>query len=84
MPNWQHIKFPALDENDKSLWPERYNTETLLKIKAAVGSYTWAGLYQQEPSPAEGGIIKRAWFKYYKAYPAKFDEIKKGSKIFFP
>jgi predicted phage terminase large subunit-like protein len=32
-------------------------------------------LYQQRPTPAEGDIFKRAWFKYYKVLPSKFDEV---------
>lgn len=34
-------------------------------IKVRVGSRTWASLYQGHPSPAEGGILKRAWWQYY-------------------
>ncbi|MCW5951967.1 MAG: phage terminase large subunit [Propionibacteriaceae bacterium] len=34
-------------------------------VKARAGSRTWAALYQGRPSPAEGGIIKRDWWRYY-------------------
>ncbi|MBE6147451.1 MAG: terminase [Firmicutes bacterium] len=30
------------------------------------GSRTWNALYQGEPTPDEGNIFKRKWFKYYK------------------
>jgi len=44
-------------------------------IRVARGSYRWAGLYQQRPSPPEGGLIKRDWFKRWTELPEKFDEV---------
>ncbi|MDM7924272.1 MAG: phage terminase large subunit, partial [Pyrinomonadaceae bacterium] len=32
------------------------------KIKESIGSYMFNALYQQSPSPEEGGIFKRPWF----------------------
>jgi predicted phage terminase large subunit-like protein len=29
------------------------------------GPYAWSALYQGHPSPADGGILKRDWFKIY-------------------
>ena len=34
-------------------------------IKRSVGPYVWASLYQGRPSPAEGGLFKRMWWRYY-------------------
>jgi predicted phage terminase large subunit-like protein len=34
-------------------------------IKVRVGSRTWASLYQGRPAPAEGGILKRDWWRQY-------------------
>lgn len=34
-------------------------------VKERAGSRTWNALYQGRPSPAEGGIIKRGWWRYY-------------------
>jgi predicted phage terminase large subunit-like protein len=34
-------------------------------IKIRVGSRTWASLYQGRPAPAEGGILKRGWWRTY-------------------
>lgn len=33
--------------------------------KRTAGSYAWSSLYQGHPSPADGGILKRAWFHFY-------------------
>ncbi len=59
------ISLPALAEDldplnrqpGEALWPARFDEVALAQIKAAVGSYVWGALYQQHPSPAEGGII---------------------------
>jgi predicted phage terminase large subunit-like protein len=45
------------------LCPERFNTEALERIKRRLGSYSFAALYQQRPSPLDGGLFKRSWFK---------------------
>jgi predicted phage terminase large subunit-like protein len=80
---WVVLRLPAIAEDedplgrepDKALWPEQYNEEALAAIKASVGSYVWAALYQQRPSPQEGEILKRSWWKFYRQAPAKFDEV---------
>lgn len=33
--------------------------------KKDLGPYVWAALCQQRPSPAEGGLFKRLWWRYY-------------------
>lgn len=38
------------------------------QIKIQAGSRDWQALYQGRPSPAEGGILKRAWWRRY-AHP---------------
>ncbi len=47
----------------EALCPERYNEEKLERIRRKLGSYSFSALYQQQPSPAEGGKFKRAWFR---------------------
>lgn len=44
------------------LCPERVNVEQLSSIKKALGSYGYAGQYQQSPAPRGGGMFKREWF----------------------
>lgn len=49
------------------LWPERFGQEEVDKIKANLNSeYKVAGQLQQRPAPAQGGIIKKVWFKWWK------------------
>lgn len=33
--------------------------------KTVLGSYNYAGQFQQRPAPAEGGIIQRSWFRVW-------------------
>ena len=79
---WRVVRFPAIAETDEAhrrigeaLHPDRYDLAKLAQIKAAVGSREWSALYQQRPSPAEGGLIKRNWWKFYRETPALFDEV---------
>lgn len=39
------------------------------RIKRNVGSYVWAALYQGAPSPAAGGLFKRAHLRYWSTLP---------------
>lgn len=68
---WEVINFPAIaEEHDvlgrkpgEALWPARYDEKALERIKNTIGPYWWSSLYQQRPSPLEGGMFKREWFK---------------------
>ncbi len=76
---WRVLNFPAVaEENDclgrepgDPLWPERFSKERLERIAAKIGPYWWAALYQQRPSPLEGGLLKRDWIQYYDLPPVQ-------------
>ncbi|MGB5134111.1 terminase [Synechococcus sp. CBW1002] len=55
IPDWR----PA----GEALCPERFPLPELLKIRARLGAYWWAALYQQRPSPASGSIFLRQWIR---------------------
>ena len=59
--NWEHLCLPALDENNKPLYPHKHTFEQLENIRQA-DSYTFAGQYMQTPAPDEGGEWKKDWF----------------------
>lgn len=59
---WEHIKIPALDENNDSIWEGELVLEDLLAMKAT-NPYYFAGQYMQEPAPIEGGMWKKDWFE---------------------
>ncbi len=39
-------------------------------IRKSVGEYVWASLYQGRPAPAEGGLFKRIWWRWYSITPS--------------
>lgn len=69
--SWEHLCLPALAlENDplgrkpgEALWPERYPAEVLEALKASKPPYWWAALYQGDPIPEGGGILKPDWWR---------------------
>jgi predicted phage terminase large subunit-like protein len=85
---WDVLRLPALAEEDDPLgrapdaplWPQRYDADALANIRQTVGSYWWAALYQQRPSPREGGLFKRAWFTLVDAVPVSAQRIRYWDK----
>lgn len=76
--DWETLTLPMVDDAGRILWPERYDAEEVANIRRAVGSRAWEALYQQRPTPADGAIFKKDWFRHrYKAneLPEKFDEL---------
>ncbi len=45
------------------LSPGRFSVTALAELQSDVGPTAWAAEYQGTPTPAEGGIIKVAWFR---------------------
>jgi predicted phage terminase large subunit-like protein len=85
---WIILNFPAIFEGiedhtvkedprqiGEALWPLKEDEETLAATKGTLGTYIFTAMYQGKPSPSEGTIFKRGWWKYYREKPAKFDEI---------
>lgn len=77
---WQVLNIPAQCEQAEDDPLERAPGEYMRSargrttrqwdaIKVRVGSRTWASLYQGHPSPTEGGILKRAWWRHYDQQP---------------
>jgi len=65
---WKILHFPAL-KNGEALWPGRYSANDLKQIRSSIGSRAFESLYQGNPTVAEGQIIKREWWKYYRERP---------------
>ena len=76
---WEVIKIPAwVDEPSSELlglpvgssyFPEWKSDKVLRtdenEIKASNGSRYWNALYMQDPTPEEGGLIKKRWIKHW-------------------
>ena len=82
---WEVIKFPAIaeqadvlgrSEGDPLFSPLLEETreeaiERWAQMKTSMGSYSWAALYQQRPSPAQGAVFDVGWWRYWTRDPAK-------------
>jgi len=44
----------------------RFGDKEISTYKRDLGTYGYAGQYQQRPAPPEGGIIKKTWFPWWK------------------
>ena len=67
------VILPAISPEGHALCPELMPLERLLEIKEGRGGEhegPFNALYQQDPKPAEGGVIKRAWWRYHRERPA--------------
>jgi hypothetical protein len=57
-PAWHQLVLPALDEQERPLWPERYSLEWYLQRRRQFEerglSYLWSSLYQCDPREAGG------------------------------
>lgn len=67
-------RLPFVDprkEEGELLWPEMMPAEHVAGLKGpnGLGAYGYAGQEQQRPSPEEGGIIKRDWWKRWTTLP---------------
>jgi predicted phage terminase large subunit-like protein len=65
---WEVLHLPAIKDN-QALWQDRYSLEDLKSIRSTVGGRAFESLYQGNPTIAEGNIIKREWWKYYRERP---------------
>lgn len=56
---WEVVEFPAIMPSGKSLWPEKWSLESLLRTKASLDPKYWTAQYMQDPSSDEAAIIAR-------------------------
>ena len=59
---WDLIEFPAILPSDNVLWPEFWNKDELLRVKASLSLSKWNAQWQQNPTAEEGAIIKKEWW----------------------
>lgn len=60
---------PRKDDGEL-MFPERFPESQVVELEETMGSYAVAGQLQQRPAPRGGGILKEAWFGYYRDCPA--------------
>ncbi len=59
---WEVVEFPAIMPSDEPLWPEFWNKDELLKVKASLSLGKWNAQWQQNPVSEETALIKREWW----------------------
>lgn len=57
-------------EEGDVLDPVRMPLPALARLKQDIGAFAFAGQYQQQPAPAEGGLFPRKCWNYYDALPS--------------
>ena len=77
---WEHLCLPLIATQDEHftiggqtferkegelLHPERMGETEVQSEKVAIGSYAFAGQYQQTPNPEGGGEFRKEWLQYY-------------------
>lgn len=66
---YEVFEFPAIlnegTDEEKSLWPEQWPLESLLRTKASMPAWQWNAQYQQNPTAQEAAIIKRDWIQWW-------------------
>jgi len=60
---WEVVEFPAIMPSGEPLWPEFWNKDELLKVKAALSVSKWNAQWQQDPTSEETAVIKREWWQ---------------------
>lgn len=81
LEDWTVLQLPAIAETEESvpigpgqvhvrkagdvLHPEREPLAVLESLQRALGSATFSAQYQQRPIPADGEVVRWAWFQRY-------------------
>jgi predicted phage terminase large subunit-like protein len=87
LDDWTHLNIPAIAPEDAIydlgrgrthrrakgavLHEARENQATLDHTRQTMGTLTFNSQYLQLPVPAEGNLIKAAWFRYYETPPER-------------
>ena len=73
---WVTLKFPAIAEDDEefrkkgeALWADEYSADILLDRKSRMPEKIWRSVYQQDARSAEGTILRRDAWGWYKELP---------------
>lgn len=53
-------------EEGELLQPARFDHAEVAQAKKDLGTYAYAGQHQQRPAPAEGGLFKAQWWRFWR------------------
>ena len=60
---WEVIEFPAILPSGNPLWPEFWDKNELLGVKASLSPVKWNAQWQQNPTSEQVALIKRDWWR---------------------
>ena len=88
---WEHLRLPAIAEESEqfrltngkivgrkageALHPGREPLKVLEGLRHAIGAYDFAGQYQQDPAPREGGLVHTDHFPRQSPENVRFDMV---------
>ena len=62
---WEVVEFPAIMPSGEPLWPEFWEKDELLKVKASLSVGKWNAQWQQNPTSEETAVVKRDWWRVW-------------------
>ena len=77
--SYEKLIYPALDEENNPLWPDRWPLEVLAARRQEIGPIMWSAQYLCNPTPIEGGVLKGEWLHYW--HPTNEDPAKRIYKL---
>lgn len=75
-PAFRQIRFPAWDDARGWLFPERFPAAWYERMRAAVGSYAWEALYQGDPHPRTGRLLRADLAEIVERAPADLPSVR--------
>ena len=60
---WEVVEFPAILPSGNPLWPEFWDKNELLGVKASLSPTKWNAQWQQNPTSEQVALIKRDWWR---------------------
>ena len=64
---WEVVEFPAIMPSNEPLWPQFWGKDDLLAVKASLPVGKWNAQWQQQPTAAEGAIVKKEWWNEWES-----------------
>ena len=55
---WERVNLPALDEQNRPLWPSTWPWDALDEKRRGVGEFEWAAQYMGQPRPKGGRVFR--------------------------
>ncbi len=68
---WEHLVFPAIDEDGNALAPDVIPLEQLIETRETTPPRIWQAVYQGDPMPDEGSFFQAEWLREGETTPPR-------------